>query len=36
MVLICLVAIVLFTALAVPHIRRTLQLPNASSPKPRS
>ena len=36
MVLVCLVAIVLFMALAVPHIRRTVQFPNASSPKPRS
>ena len=36
MVLICLVAIVLFMALAVPHIRRILQFPNPSSPKPRA
>jgi hypothetical protein len=36
MVLICLVAVVLFMALAVPHIRRALQFPNATSPKPRS
>ena len=34
MVLSCLVAIVLFMALAVPRIRRTLRLPDASSLKP--